>query len=81
MILIVVSYSELFDRIKEIDMPKTFPCADTSCRGQTLVNGTPCPKCQERIDRENRALFVDKDTNRLSWELPAKKPHEKKGRA
>lgn len=45
---------------KAAAMPKTFPCADTTCRGRTLVDGTPCPDCQRKIDRENTPVYIPK---------------------
>ena len=50
-------------------MPKTYPCADTTCRGQTMVDGTPCPDCQRRIDRAEREWNDrEKERARLEWE-------------
>ena len=61
-------------------MSQTYPCADTRCDGRTLVDGTPCPDCKERIKRENTPHYVDGKTNLFLLEKILLCEHKKKGK-
>ena len=56
-------------------MPKTFPCADTTCRGQTMVDGTPCPKCAAKIAKYETPVYDhEKEKRQAEYE------HKQKGK-